>query len=273
MMRLPMSFVVWFLSRTDKSTRVIIWVITTKLFSRPQKTQMRRRCFFLDLFLVGQKNIISHFCYFSFSILCFMAASWRRGLLASFVQSLPWLISLLFCHSRVIWLCWCGIRNLAFSQSPCRCWSCIILVPCCSSWRSICGWWVPIHLNLLLLTQSVAGEGFAVQKKSSGVFPSIYWLGHLLLVALPTRFGCWVGDLPAHDWHHLSGFLGTRNFSWTEAIYLREESVRLDDRLSLGNREVWGIRNALDLVFTGLTNSHVRIDDNKKFQSVNLAGM
>lgn len=49
--------------------------------------------------------------------------------------------------------------------------------------------------------------------------------------------------------------------------------MRLDNRLSLGNREVWGIRNALDLVFTGLTNSHVRIDDNQKFQSVNLAGM
>ena len=54
---------------------------------------------------------------------------------------------------------------------------------------------------------------FCGAKKSSGVFPSICWLGHLLLVALPTRFGCWVGDLPAHDWHHLSGFLGKRNFS------------------------------------------------------------
>ena len=93
----------------------------------------------------------------------------------------------------------------------------------------------------------------------------------MLLVALPTRFGCWVGDLPAHDWHHLSGFLRKKNAFWSEAIYLREDSVRSDDRLLLGNREVWGIHRALDLVFTGLMNSSVSLDNIHKLYPRNLA--
>lgn len=112
---------------------------------------------------------------------------------------------------------------------------------------------------------------FCGTRRYSGFFPSIYWLGHMLLIALPTRFGCWVGDLPSHDWHHLSGFLGKKNAFWSEAIYLREDAVRTNDRLLLGSREVWGIHQALDLVFTGLVNSPVRLNKTHKINPKNLA--
>jgi len=104
---------------------------------------------------------------------------------------------------------------------------------------------------------------FSGMSRRPGLFGTAYWLCHLVIIAIPTRFGVWVGDLPVHDWHHLAGFNGTNAKDWPGGLYLREEVVQHQDNLNMGKREIWGIVSALEVVFDGLSKSEVSYVDNK----------
>ena len=86
------------------------------------------------------------------------------------------------------------------------------------------------------------------------LFAVLKWWSRMILVHLPVRVGCLVGDLPAHDWHHLSCFI--RNGSmWTTAIYNRQQLIDIDNSLKMDERELWGLYDMLTHVFMLLSNS------------------
>lgn len=101
------------------------------------------------------------------------------------------------------------------------------------------------------------------------------WTSHFVFLSVPLRFGCLVSDLPVHDWHHLAARVKQRSANWGSGIYLRQEAIENGDIIGFNDREVWGLKNALNLVFNGLKNS--QIDPEKLIESKNfnklLAGM
>lgn len=78
------------------------------------------------------------------------------------------------------------------------------------------------------------------------------WWTRLLVIHLPVRMGCLVGDLPAHDWHHLCGFVGHQAADWPRAIFVREEAIASGSDMGMGDRELWGLRGMLEHVFMKL---------------------
>lgn len=89
--------------------------------------------------------------------------------------------------------------------------------------------------------------------RKPGCLNDALWFLHVMFFAVPTRFGCWVSDLPAHDWHHLCGKLRHDSRDWRNAIYLRQRAIDKGDHLGLGGRELWGLRDALNQSFSGLS--------------------
>ena len=85
----------------------------------------------------------------------------------------------------------------------------------------------------------------------SGIQLIVEWIGwglRLALIHAPVRWGGWVGDLPAHDWHHV-----VNDFTnWPNAIFERQRLIDKEDKYKLAEREAWGILAALDWVFEGL---------------------
>ncbi len=75
-----------------------------------------------------------------------------------------------------------------------------------------------------------------------------WWL-RLLLLHAPVRVACLVGDLPAHDWHHLCGFIGDDTAAWPGAIHARQAAIDRGRSLRMEQRELWGLRSMLDHVF------------------------
>ena len=85
------------------------------------------------------------------------------------------------------------------------------------------------------------------------VFGWAGWWFRTVLVHIPVRFGVLVGDLPAHDWHHLCGFVRQNPAEWPSAIFVRQQAI--DTGLSMGMelREFWGMCQMLDHVLTSLS--------------------
>ena len=83
------------------------------------------------------------------------------------------------------------------------------------------------------------------------------WATRLLLIHAPVRFGVLVGDLPAHDWHHVVGLLRHDPHDWGDAIFERQRAIDEGDVYRLAEREKWGIVAALDWVFDGLARAEV----------------
>ncbi|MBB3118011.1 fatty acid desaturase [Pseudoduganella violacea] len=77
--------------------------------------------------------------------------------------------------------------------------------------------------------------------KPGGLAAWLGWSSRLLLLHLPTRLCVLVGDLPAHDWHHLCGQVRHSPEAWPSAIYERQRAI--DSGLSAGMelRELWGL--------------------------------
>lgn len=75
----------------------------------------------------------------------------------------------------------------------------------------------------------------------------------LMIPEILVRLGSWVGDLPAHDHHHLAGHVGHNPEDWPKAIFERQRSIDEGDPAGLANREVYGLKAALDWVFDGLS--------------------
>lgn len=79
------------------------------------------------------------------------------------------------------------------------------------------------------------------------------WWTRMALVHAPVRMSCLVGDLPAHDWHHLCGFLGGDPARWTCALHDRQNAIDAVTAHPLarqmGRQELWGLSSMLDHVF------------------------
>jgi len=75
------------------------------------------------------------------------------------------------------------------------------------------------------------------------------WSCRMLFVHAPIRFGCFVGDLPAHDWHHLCTFKDYDPASWPVALYSRQLMIDSGHGLGMESRELWGLHSMLNHAF------------------------
>lgn len=79
------------------------------------------------------------------------------------------------------------------------------------------------------------------------------WPGFVLrnlFLHFPTRYAIVVGDMPAHDWHHLAGYMGVSGHNWPAGIYERQRAIESGDTYFMEDRELWGIGSMLQHVFS-----------------------
>jgi hypothetical protein len=87
------------------------------------------------------------------------------------------------------------------------------------------------------------------------------WLLKMLVIHAPIRFACFVGDLPAHDWHHLCTLKDKDPSSWPTAIFSRQEMIDQGCTLMMEKRELWGLKSMLDHVFLLLETAEINKSD------------
>jgi fatty acid desaturase len=75
------------------------------------------------------------------------------------------------------------------------------------------------------------------------------WLIRVLVFVLPTRFGVLVGDLPAHDLHHLY----PQEHDWTGSLWRRQDIIERGDSKGMRDREFSTLTTAIDSVFVGMS--------------------
>lgn len=79
-----------------------------------------------------------------------------------------------------------------------------------------------------------------------------WWLRTLFL-HIPVRLGVLVGDLPAHDWHHLCGFVRHHPAEWPRAIFARQQAIDAGLSMGMEQREFWGLPSMLDHVLEAMS--------------------
>jgi hypothetical protein len=84
------------------------------------------------------------------------------------------------------------------------------------------------------------------------------WLARLVFLHYPARYAIVVGDMPAHDWHHLCPVLQVSSHTWPTGIYERQKAVDSGDVLGMGTRELWGMDSMLAHIFAILESSPAR---------------
>lgn len=82
------------------------------------------------------------------------------------------------------------------------------------------------------------------------IYQWAHWLVKMVFVHVPVRFACFVGDLPAHDWHHLCTIKNLEPASWPRALYSRQNMIDSGVGLGMEQRELWGLKSMLDHVFS-----------------------
>lgn len=109
-----------------------------------------------------------------------------------------------------------------------------------------------IARSKMLTNARFCGEPLMINDQDSGITKFrkwSLWLARMTFIHLPTRLFVLSGDLVVHDWHHRCGF----GADWANAFYARaamcEKLKDTDHPLT----EVWGLKNALDLVFENLS--------------------
>jgi hypothetical protein len=98
--------------------------------------------------------------------------------------------------------------------------------------------------------------GEMVVGRRAGGRSATAWLGwwcRTLFVYIPVRLGVLVGDLPAHDWHHLCGRVGHRQSEWPSAIYRRQHAIDNGHSEGMETRELWGIKNMINHVLHAMS--------------------
>jgi hypothetical protein len=79
------------------------------------------------------------------------------------------------------------------------------------------------------------------------------WWVRMLFVHASVRMSCLVGDLPAHDWHHLCSYLGGDHTRWMHALNDRQAVIDARPQHPLARQmeqqELWGLVNMLNHVF------------------------
>lgn len=79
------------------------------------------------------------------------------------------------------------------------------------------------------------------------------WWCRTLFMHIPMRVGVLVGDLPAHDWHHLASAVGHSHRSWPDAIFERQRAIDSGNSAGMEERELWGIENMIAHVFVHMS--------------------
>jgi hypothetical protein len=79
-----------------------------------------------------------------------------------------------------------------------------------------------------------------------------WWL-RTLFIHVPTRVCVLVGDLPAHDWHHLCSLLRRDPGTWPSAIYERQRAIDSGHDAGMQSREIWGIGGMVTYVLRQLS--------------------
>lgn len=79
------------------------------------------------------------------------------------------------------------------------------------------------------------------------------WWCRTLFVHLPTRMAVLVGDLPAHDWHHLVAALGHSANHWPQAIYERQRAIDCGHTTGMETRELWGMNAMVRHVLSSMS--------------------
>lgn len=75
------------------------------------------------------------------------------------------------------------------------------------------------------------------------------WTARVLVVVLPSRYGVLVGDLPAHDLHHLY----PNDHDWTRALWRRQRIIDEGDPRAMAEREYTSLGAAVDSVLVGMS--------------------
>ncbi|MBW4049021.1 MAG: fatty acid desaturase [Proteobacteria bacterium] len=84
------------------------------------------------------------------------------------------------------------------------------------------------------------------------------WWVRTLLVHVPTRIAILVGDLPAHDCHHIVAAVGHSASSWPRAIYERQRAIDSGNSAGMEGREIWGIGNMVRHVVLSMSRAPAR---------------
>ncbi len=156
-------------------------------------------------------------------------------------------------------------------------------------WTVIVVLWVPMFLiyNISALLQFITEHAWMLSEESpdndhdyadrcwgrflgdpapeQGTFFNwLIWGLRALFIHAPIRFGCLVGDLPAHDWHHLCTLRNKDPSTWPTAIYSRQEMIDGGCQFKMEDREIWGLYDMLDHVFALLSDvpaNEISVDD------------
>jgi fatty acid desaturase len=78
------------------------------------------------------------------------------------------------------------------------------------------------------------------------------WWARTLFAHIPVRFGVLVGDLPAHDWHHLCILVKHRPVGWPTAIFERQKAIDSGVSAGMEQREIWGLGNMISHVLRSM---------------------
>lgn len=73
----------------------------------------------------------------------------------------------------------------------------------------------------------------------------LIWISRTLLIHFPMRLTVLVGDLPAHDWHHLVAMVGHSSKPWQLAIFERQHAIDSRNSAGMEEREIWGVDNMI----------------------------
>lgn len=98
-----------------------------------------------------------------------------------------------------------------------------------------------------------------------GGCPSVRaWLGwwtRTLFLHAPMRLSVLVGDLPAHDWHHLASSIGHRSTAWPLALYERQRAIDSGRSAGMEHREIWGVFGMIEHVLRSMAQAPALIDE------------
>ena len=96
------------------------------------------------------------------------------------------------------------------------------------------------------------GEPLSILETDSALVTlgkTFIWVIKMVFFHLPARIFVLSGDLIVHDWHHRCKF----GSDWANAFYARAEMAKKLEDTEFPLTEVWGLGNALNLVFENLS--------------------
>ena len=86
------------------------------------------------------------------------------------------------------------------------------------------------------------------------------WWTRTLCLHVPTRMAVLVGDLPAHDWHHLVAAVGHSTSQWPQAIYERQRAIDSGNSAGMEDRELWGMGDMVRYVLLSMSRAPAQPD-------------